>query len=361
MKISINYITNIPLTQEGGGWSGMSKNVFLQLSKFSTVHSVDGVNPPVSFWARMQSRIERAFGMAALFPAFSTKRLTGIARQVQAGINPSCTVNFFHGSTPWLKVKSELPYCCYLDASFSTYLKVYHRDIAFRTSKLMEAERIFFSNAKAVFFSSRWALEMTRKDYDLAGENFHVVGLGGNIPFQDLPGEVKNQIVFIGLDFAGKGGYLVVEAFQKVQEKYKDLRLLLVGAQPPAEVLTVKNVVYAGLLNKKKPDDLLRFQSILTESKALLLPTSRDMTPLVIIEAGYFGCPSIATQAYGIPEIISDSGFLCQVPVTPASLALAMEEALTKPVDRDAIRAFYQQKFTWDSTGEKIRDVICSA
>ena len=54
----------------------------------------------------------------------------------------------------------------------------------------------------------------------------------------------------------------------------------------------------------------------------LLHPTTADINPMVLIEAGYFGCPAISTKRYAIPELVIDgvSGFLLDDPTDVAAI-----------------------------------------
>jgi glycosyltransferase involved in cell wall biosynthesis len=49
------------------------------------------------------------------------------------------------------------------------------------------------------------------------------------------------------------------------------------------------------------------------ESHILLLSSESEGTPLTVMEAAYFGCPTISTAVGGIPDIVEDgeTGILC--------------------------------------------------
>lgn len=355
----INYISNLDVNIVSGGWSSFNKNVFDLLKTFTPVHVVDAINPPFPFAQRVISKVQRFLKMPALFPAYSQYRLRKIARIVESRLGNDSELNFYHGSTPWVLVKNELPYVCYLDASFSTYLSIYHRGVNFNSGKIIALEKIFFQNAKAVFFSSKYSLEQTKDVYRLVGENFHVAGLGGNLDYSEpLPIFKRNRFIFIGHDFYGKGGELVAEAFKQFNQKHPGFHLIFMGGEPPPRVLEIPGVEYIGFLDKRKENELLRYKELLMTGIALVLPTNRDMTPLVIIEAGYCGCPSIATNAYGIPEMIGTYGSLCDQPINVNELATAMESMLTKKNDQEMIRDFYVKNFTWPSACAKIKSVL---
>jgi glycosyltransferase involved in cell wall biosynthesis len=65
---------------------------------------------------------------------------------------------------------------------------------------------------------------------------------------------------------------------------------------------------------------------ILGRVRALVHPTKSDISPLLIIEAGYLGCPVIASRKFGIPELVDDArtGLLLDDPSQAGSVASAM-------------------------------------
>ena len=71
------------------------------------------------------------------------------------------------------------------------------------------------------------------------------------------------------------------------------------------------------------------------------LSANADTNPMILIEAGYFGCPSVSTRMCGIPEVIEDgvTGLLLDFPASVDSLADAMERVI---IDDEAYRFMRQ-------------------
>jgi glycosyltransferase involved in cell wall biosynthesis len=93
---------------------------------------------------------------------------------------------------------------------------------------------------------------------------------------------------------------------------------------------------------------------------ALIHPTSSDIQPLVISEAGYFGCPSIAPRSFGIPQLIDNgvTGYLMDLPLNADAFAerilqLATDMAMYLGM-RKAVRANAIANQTWPAVGERI-------
>lgn len=88
-------------------------------------------------------------------------------------------------------------------------------------------------------------------------------------------------------------------------------------------------------------------------------PTREDTNPLVLIEAAYFGCPSVTVNDFAIPELVVDgeTGVLLPRPVTPELLASSIERLLATETQYLAMRRKARQRsmkrFQWDSIGNE--------
>lgn len=361
----INYISNLAVSEFSGGWSGMNHHVYRQLKKCYDINLVDNVNPGYSLTGRILSKAYRAAHLRGEFPAFSPRRLNTIKEMVQTRLDSSASLNFYHGSTPWIHIYNTLPYSMYLDASFATYINVYHDASQFKSkqlSQLFNRESDFLSNARAVFFSSEWSLEDTKKHYHLDGSNFYVAGLGGGYENAEIGrSSIEDYFLFVGLDFKGKGGEKVLEAYKRVHAKFPHIKIKIVGQRPPSKHLYLKSIEYIGFIDKKTQERKLA--KLFSEALGLLLPTTRDITPLVLIEAGSAGTPVVATNAFGIPEIvkhnitgilIDDDKFVTDR-LAEAMLLLATDRQMGEQMGDNAI-GHIKGNFTWNRTGS----IICS-
>jgi glycosyltransferase involved in cell wall biosynthesis len=186
------------------------------------------------------------------------------------------------------------------------------------------------------------------------------------IPGQDEYKDGMN-FLFIALEFERKGGRICTEAFQKAHEQFPEARLTIVGDCPPADVQEVPGVSYVGCLRKSVPAEMSKLTELYATAFALVHPTSSDIQPLVICEAGYHGCPSIAAKSFGIPELIKDkvTGFLVDTPLTSDAFAVRMIELCSDRPKylsmRKAVRAHSTTKLTWNVVGAKLAAEINSA
>jgi glycosyltransferase involved in cell wall biosynthesis len=358
-RLRVNFISNLNLNEKSGGWTGVNAQLFQRLSRHFDTNYVGPISPRSDYPSKIVSKLNRVTGHPGTFHFFSERRLKRIAKEVSDRVSDDAAYDFFHGQTPWILFNTPRPYGAYVDACFSTYIDIYHarsqfldRDI----ERICRTEAEWLKRATHVFFQSQWALDETVSAYNLPTANLSVVGVGGNIPIPVTDSYTGGMIfLFIALDFERKGGRICCEAFRQVKHEYPGAELVLLGERPPNDMLAIPGVTYGGYLRKTVPSELERFQSLLSSALALIHPTTMDTMGMVLIEAGYHGCPSIAPRSFGIPELIKDgiTGFLVEPPLTPDVFA---ERMLTLLSDshrygemRRAAKEVTSDAFSWES------------
>lgn len=368
---TINYITNLNVDQFSGGWSAMNHHIYLQLKKYFDINLIQNVDPSYSFIQKVQSKVFRSINLRGSFPAFTNKRLAKIGKMVNAECRPA-DLNFFHGCTPWVAIQSSIPYAVYLDAPFASYIDIYHKRSSYnkkQINRIIQRETRFLGKAMAVFFSSQWALNETKVQYGLAGDNFYVVGLGGgfDLILPNQSNDTKRYFLFVSHDFYGKGGEIVLKAFSELLKDYPALSLKIVGHKPPVKFLDYPGVEYLGLFDKTKKDEAARLLEVFQKAWCVLLPTSKDITPLVLIEAGIASCPAIAANSFGIPEIVKDkqTGILIDKDKMEKQLYDSMSLLCSDHLLRDQLgeraREHMMENYTWDNTGERVFQILSAS
>ncbi|MFH0892598.1 MAG: glycosyltransferase family 4 protein [Candidatus Falkowbacteria bacterium] len=120
-------------------------------------------------------------------------------------------------------------------------------------------------------------------------------------------------IMYAGWLYRLKGVQFLIEAFGRLQDKYPDFKLLIVGDGPyrkELEALTeksrIKRIEFAG----RKP--LFEVKDHMRHSTCFVLPSLSEGLGRVLIEAAMLKKPSIGTNVDGIPDIIQDgiNGYL---------------------------------------------------
>ena len=149
-----------------------------------------------------------------------------------------------------------------------------------------------------------------------------------------------------------KGQRLVLEAFVQLLGSHPQARLVLVGDGPDAALLRARaatlqvagQVHFAGQVPQA---ELARWYSA---ADVLVLASSREGWPNVLLEAMACGTPVVATAVGGIPEVVQDDRVGRLVAVRDAgALVAAVRDLLAAPPERHQVRA-YAERFSWDRT-----------
>lgn len=299
------------------------------VGKVDEVNFVGPINPPFISWQKFLSKLSRWAGWKGDFSFFSRRRLGQIAREVRDKCQREAALDFFHGFTPWISVTSERPYVTWSDCTFRDYIRFYHTAENFRETDLRRiemAEIAWLKKARLVMFTSQWAAERVISDYGLDANKIAIAGIFGEFEMPDsdsFAGEKK--FVFVSTNFQAKGGPVVLSAFREVRKRFPEASLVIVG-DCPAQTRSESGVAVAGFLRKEVPAEAARFRDIMGTARALIHPTKSDIAPLLIVEAGYFGCPAISSRRFAIPELVEDgtSGLLLDDPSDAGSVARAM-------------------------------------
>jgi len=95
-----------------------------------------------------------------------------------------------------------------------------------------------------------------------------------------------------------------------------------------------------------------RLSAVYSAADVLVLASSREGWPNVLLEAMACGTPVVATAVNGSPEVVQNrvAGRIVGER-SPEALRRAAEDLLTDPPERAAVRA-YAENFSWDATSE---------
>lgn len=149
--------------------------------------------------------------------------------------------------------------------------------------------------------------------------------------------------VFVGRIVGDKGINELVEAFDKLHNKYKNTRLVLVGRYEhnldPVSDTTRKLIDDNDAIDACGPkygDDLLRMY---VNADCFVMPSYREGFPNTVLEAGAMGLPSIVTDINGSREIIENGKNGLIVPSKDSdALYNAMERMLTDNTLRETMK-----------------------
>jgi glycosyltransferase involved in cell wall biosynthesis len=188
-----------------------------------------------------------------------------------------------------------------------------------------------FQAAQHLVTWSEWARQSLVTDYGVPAEKITVIPPGVNLadwarPTRRRPGNGPIRILFVGADFARKGGPTLLEAFRALGRA--DVELHLVTRQPPPAEPGV--VSHLGM-EPNSPELRALFQ----RCDIFCLPTLGDCLPMALAEAGAASLPLVATPVAAIPELVrqGETGLLV-APGDAGALAAALRQLIDDPPRR---------------------------
>lgn len=191
-----------------------------------------------------------------------------------------------------------------------------------------------FGAAKHIVSWSNYA-KRGLSEYDVAPEKVTVIPPG--VITKDWtrpePRQLQNDVVkilFVGGNFARKGGDILLDAFRKLSAEATSpkLELHLVTRD---EIEPEKNVF---VYNNMQPNSTA-LKQLYFDSDIFCLPTDGDFSPMVLSEAGAAGLPVVSTDITAIPEIVrnGETGFTVK-PKDSDALASALRRLIIDPALR---------------------------
>ena len=302
------------------------------LNSIDHVHYVGPISPPVVFHQKALSKVLRTARLRGNFFFYSQTRLEKIAAEVQSQSRSDATLDFFHGFTPWIATRPGRRYLAWSDCIFHDYIRIFHdygRFSVVDVDRIERGEASWLKGAYRVLFSTRWAANRAAEVYGLDAAHVESTGIFGELDNSGKDGySGAQEFAFVATNFAAKGGHTVLSAFRQLRRSDPDVLLTVIGERP-AGVSDEPGVEFAGFLRKEIPDEYARFRQILGRVRALVHPTTSDISPLIIVEAAYLGCPVIASNRFAIPELVDHdvTGILLD-DLSPGAVAESMRMML---------------------------------
>ena len=360
------YISPLPQDSQTGGASAVNYHIYKQLQKYFNCTYVQ-INPKESKLGKWRSQfLRKILRRPGRFNFYSKKRLRQIAKQFDA-IQGNFDMAFFRGFTPWILCQPRVPYFAYNDVHFLQFFKNtfnYHQFIKQDITRICLAEKKWLLKAEKLFFESQWGANQCHDDYAIKVVKLKSIGRGGNIPIpkKDIYSGSLNLAV-IANNFYQKGGDLVFEAFKLLKQKHKTYNYTLLVVIPVNNRRRTMSYIMVFYI-KKHCKTLQKLESILAHAFLLMHVTREDTNPLVITEAGYFGCPTISVNHFAIPELIihNKTGVLLDYLPKPKGIAAVVESLILDKesyfIMRKATAQFNKETFAWNQIGEVLKTIL---
>ena len=223
------------------------------------------------------------------------------------------------------------PYVVYTDTTFARVREQWPAwtPIPDATAdRFLELEREVARRAHTIFTMSEHARRSFVDEYDCAPDQVVNVGMGMALPPADLDQRNWQEPValFVGLEFARKGGDDLLAVWPQVRAAVPAARLQIVGPRRTPRDLP------AGVEWLGRVDDRERLAAIYRRAAVFTMPTHFDPLGFVFGEAMASGLACIASPSCGIPEVVHDGVNGRLVPAGDhGALAEALIEMLGDP------------------------------
>jgi alpha-maltose-1-phosphate synthase len=219
--------------------------------------------------------------------------------------------------------------------------------------ELLRLERSMYADAAHLLVMGTPARDSLGADYGVEGSRISVVG--GGLPYDDPPTPQQlteePSILFIGRDFERKGGRVLLEAFDLVQERVPGATLRIVGA--------ARDFDLPGVTGYGKIRDRQALANLYRRARAFCLPSLYEPYGLVLIEAMAHGIPCLGSAVQSIPEILDEgrAGLLVP-PGDSGELAEALIRLLTDDEVAGSLAAIgprrVAESLTWDHVAARV-------
>ncbi len=133
--------------------------------------------------------------------------------------------------------------------------------------------------------------------------------------------------------FEQKGGIQVLQAFSRIEKKYKNVELWM-RSDVPEEVkkkYNSKNIKYTGYSNNIIPREEL-IKTVYSKCDIFLYPTLCDSFGYSLVDAMVAGMPTIGTNLFAVPEVVihGKTGLIVDIPGYSLHENYIQEHPITK-------------------------------
>lgn len=170
-------------------------------------------------------------------------------------------------------------------------------------------ERSVYQGMSTVFAMSEYLRQSFVHDFGVPESR--VVAVGAGINLDEMPGPIEGkrydtrEILFIGADFARKGGWALLKAFREVRRKVPGAVLHVVGPVglrlPPS---LESGVVVHGFLGKNDPAGRATLDGLFRRCCLYVLPSLYEPFGISPLEALAHQIPCLVTDGWALRELV---------------------------------------------------------
>jgi hypothetical protein len=229
-------------------------------------------------------------------------------------------------------------------------------------------ERHVYHGVDRVLAMSEYLRQSFIRNFDLpAGK---VVNVGCGVNFEEIPEPSPDkryntrEVLFIGVEFKRKGGWVLLKAFRGLHAHYTDARLHIVGPRQltiPPDLGTA--VQFHGYLQKNDPAGKAKLEELFRRCSLFVMPSLYEPFGIAPLEAMAYQIPCVVTNAWALKEMVTPgvNGDLVEVG--------SVDELETKLIallaDADGLRRMGEagrrivlSTFTWSHVVRRIGEAL---
>lgn len=223
-----------------------------------------------------------------------------------------------------------------------------------RIDQALRYEEETAQSLSGIFTFSEYLCKAFVRDYHVPAER--VFNVGGAVNLDEFPAFNPEKsydaprVLFIGTEFARKGGKHLLEAFQIVRQSMPSAELHIVG---PHQLESIPaGVVFHGRLSKADPAQKLKLERLFRESTLFVLPSLYEPFGIAPLEAMLYQMPCLVTDAWALRETVTPgvNGDLVELG-SAEDLACKMKRLLSDPDGLARMgakgRELVLERYTW--------------
>jgi glycosyltransferase involved in cell wall biosynthesis len=160
-----------------------------------------------------------------------------------------------------------------------------------------------------IYTFSDWARKIYI-DHGVRRDKVEVIYPGFDVPSLATPRTAREKVnfLFIGREFARKGGPLVVEAFERLRERHRNVSLTIVTRESE-RIKQTEGITVLSFMSRAR-----LYAEAYAAADVFVMPTEAEGWGFTNAEAMSFALPVISTRISAIPEIVEHgrTGFLIE-------------------------------------------------
>lgn len=196
-----------------------------------------------------------------------------------------------------------------------------------------------------------------------------VVNVGGAFNLAEIPAAQPEKayreprLLFVGAEFARKGGPVLLEAFRKVRERLPAAELHIAGPRDPPS--RAEGVVFHGFLNQSDPEQRALLVGLYHQASVFVLPSLYEPFGIAPLEAMLHQLPCVVTRGWALAETVVDgvTGLLAEKE-NADDLAAKLIDLLAEPDRMAAMGAAGRERalrdYRWDVVVERMQAAVAS-